>query len=133
MWHLTDNIVQGPTSDSSNNGVIWASVVRSVFADFFLFSMFFVPWNWSVRHFRAHWHNFILNAYRHRALHVLNKMENEKPDESDRQELRKFTALLLLFTGDTAYLEHEEGKTLAEKLIKFEDLLRDLISGTKKP
>ncbi len=106
-------------------------IVAQLLKEFLVLSFFFVVWNWSVRHFRAHWHHFIEIAYRTRALDVLRRMQLEGESEPDRQELRRIEATLLLLYGETAYLESEPKATL-EKIFDLEEQAREEFSGTKR-
>jgi len=61
---------------------------------------------------------------------VLEMMANQ--DEADRLEMRKMSSILLLLYGDTAYLERERERTLLEKLVDMEEVVREKVSGTKR-
>lgn len=118
---------------SSNEYQIAAQLLSELFSEFLVFSVFYIVWNWSVRHFRAHWHNFIELAYRSRALDILKILEDMAAPGPDRTEFCKIAAELLLRYGDSAYLESEHDKTLAEKMVNLKDKAGEKFSGTTPP
>ena len=114
---------------NKNTAFLTNDFITQLLLEFLGFSFFLVVWNWSVRHFRAHWHNFIELAYRSRALDILRIMADEGGPE--RSEIRRIAAELLARYGATAYLESEHETTLAEKMVHLKDKAGEAISGTK--
>lgn len=94
-WVSWGLVVNGFIADSYDKSPSWSVVVNDLIENFFVFSLFYLAWNWSVRHFRAHWHNFILNAYRYRSLGVLCSMikDVEKVTPKDKRQLRELRKL----------------------------------------
>jgi membrane protein implicated in regulation of membrane protease activity len=119
-------------ADVSSGSNEYLSFAKEVITELFIFSLFYLAWNWSVRHFRAHWHNFILNAYRYRALSVLRLMRNEQGEsETGKDEIRRLSGLLLLMTEPSAYLDNERETTLLERIIKLDDWVKKVLTGAK--
>ncbi len=114
----------------------WKTIVASTLPNLFIYSLFFVSWQWSSKHFRAHWHNFITNAYRHRGLEKfkeLEKMDNNSIDNSDKSAtiaaLRRLAGLLLLVPRESAYLSAEKEDTVTERMLRLEELIRETLIG----
>lgn len=118
----------------------WKEIVASTLPNLFIYSLFFVSWQWSSRHFRAHWHNFITNAYRHRSLVKFQALENfENPEieiEIENKDksatiaaLRRLAGLLLLVPRESAYLSLEKEDTVTERMLRMEELIRETLIG----
>jgi hypothetical protein len=103
----------------------------------------------STRHFRAHWHNFIVNSYRHRALWRYEEIERklielasgvgaplDNPAVQDTVksvrekvadtllELHRLSGILLLFPGDSSYLDAGKDEKASEEFVKLEEIVR---------
>ena len=105
---------------------VWAKTAGEFVSDLFMFSLFYLGWNWSVRHFRAHWHNFILNAYRYRALWVLRQMGG---DYNQKGAVTRMSGLLLLLSEDSAYLDKEQPSSGLQKVMKLDDWMKKQLTG----
>lgn len=121
--------------DGNNGNIIWSETLKQVFPNIFIYSLFFVAWHWSARHYRAHWHNYVLNAFRHRALNKIASLEERVDALSGSKrddivsDLRVLSALLLLLPTRSAYTETEDaGETGAERIVKIEEMLREIIN-----
>lgn len=129
----------------------WAFWASAIIPNLFVYALFFLAWHWSARHFRAHWHNFILNAYRHRALWRYEEIQRKllslaagidmgsgeeyaglKPTvEAIRNnvsdtllELYRLSGVLLLLPGQSSYLEAGSDERATEQLVKLEEIVK---------
>lgn len=111
----------------------WWVFMFNLLPHLFLYSLFFVSWRWAVAHFRAHWHDRVLNQYRYEALHALNKIRNlEINSEHSKDQAALLAAVFLLAPPDMPYLETEKTSTSAERILKIEELVRELITHREK-
>jgi hypothetical protein len=137
---------------SSAREITWAFAAKAIIPNLFAYTLFFIAWTWSARHFRAHWHNFIVNSYRHRALWRYEEIERKlvelasgvgAPDIPGVQqtvkavqdkvadtllEMVRLSGVLLLLPGDSSYLDAGKDEKLAEQLVKFEEVVRSTAS-----
>lgn len=118
-----------PFLEGSSKITEWEDVASTFIEELFRFSMFYIAWNWAVRHFRAHWHNFILNAYRYRALRVLRNIKGE--DKRTAPEIRKLIGLLLLMTESSAYLDTGQEPSMVERISSLDELTKKLVTGAE--
>lgn len=139
----------------------WSIAILKLAPNVFVYTLFFIAWRWSARHFRAHWHNFISNAYRHRALWRYEEIQRKlielsadvgfdatKPTSSDPYmrdisskireqaaatilELYRQSGVLLLLPGDSSYLESGQDERTGEQIVRIEEIIRS--SLTKGP
>lgn len=143
-----------PKDGSGARGwVFWAS---AIIPNVFVYALFFIAWHWSARHFRAHWHNFILNAYRHRALWRYEEIQRKllslaagidmasgegysgleptvgKIWENVAEtllELYRLSGVLLLLPGQSSYLEAGSDERATEQLVKLEEIVKSVTTG----
>lgn len=134
IFHVSSHICPWIDFDTDPS---WNKIVSSLLPNIFIYSLFFAAWHWSSRHYRAHWHNFILNAYRHRALVKFAELEQagnlpigDQAQAAIAGEIRKLSGILLLIPGDSAYIDKEKEDTGAERIIKTEEIIREVF--TKK-
>ncbi|MDZ3837982.1 MAG: hypothetical protein U0S49_11470 [Rhodospirillales bacterium] len=127
----------------------WFVAAKIIIPNVFAYALFFIAWNWSSRHFRSHWHNFIVNSYRHRALWRYEEIErklieiasgvgapenNRAVEETVKKvrdkvadtlmELHRLSGILLLFPGDSSYSDAGSDEKAAEELVKLEEVVR---------
>ncbi len=138
----------GATGQSSD----WAFWANAIIPNIFVYALFFLAWHWSARHFRAHWHNFIVNAYRHRALWRYEEIERklielaggiDMPEgeglratiEDIRRgvggtirELFRLSGVLLLLPGQSSYLEAGQDEHSTEEIVKLEEIVKSAMS-----
>lgn len=138
--------------------VSWAFAAKAIIPNVFVYALFFVAWNWSARHFRAHWHNFILNSYRHRALWRYEEIErklvevasgvgacDEIPSIKDTVkaiqekvadtilEMYRLSGILLLLPGESSYLDAGKDEKMTEEFVKLEEIVKSAASRTSRP
>ena len=127
----------------------WFVAAKVIIPNVFVYALFFIAWNWSARHFRAHWHNVIVNSYRHRALWRYEEIERKlielasgigpPPGHSAVQdtvksvrekvadtllELHRLSGIFLLFPGDLSYLDAGKDEKASEEFVKLEEIVR---------
>lgn len=116
-------------------GSAWAEVVKHILPNIFLYSIFFVGWGWTLRNYRAHWHNFVTNEHRHASLRAIDRIrEGASKEVGEQLELQ--AAIVVMVPTESAYLEGEGDKevTAGERLLKLEEAIRGLVAnGTTKP
>jgi hypothetical protein len=136
----------------------WFVAAKVIIPNVFAYALFFIAWNWSARHFRSHWHNFIVNSYRHRALWRYEEIErklveiaggvgapqhNPAMDDTVKKirekvadtlmELHRLSGILLLFPGDSSYSDAGSDEKAAEGLVKLEEVVRSATGGAIRP
>jgi hypothetical protein len=136
----------------------WFVAAKVIIPNIFAYALFFIAWHWSARHFRSHWHNFIVNSYRHRALWRYEEIERKlveiaggvgapqhNPAMEDTvkkirekvadtlMELHRLSGILLLFPGDSSYSDAGRDEKAAEGLVKLEEVVRSATGGTIRP
>ena len=105
----------------------------------FIYILFGVAWYWASKHYKSHWHNFVINAYRHRALYRFKELRDDvlklksnctvecditKANET-LLELYRLSGVLLLIPGDSSYLD----KLGSEEMTKSFLQMQELVSG----
>ena len=103
----------------------------------FIYLLFGVVWYWASKHYRSHWHNFVINAYRHRALYRFEKLRKniqtqinsdtsfprEKANETIL-ELYRLSGVLLLIPGDSSYLEKVGSEEVSKAILQMEEITK---------
>jgi len=126
----------------------WSTVVHDLISaqtpSGFIYLLFGVAWYWSSKHYRSHWHNFVVNAYRHRALYRLEKLRNDirkseskflpnhKADETIL-ELYRLSGVLLLIPGDSSYLDKIGNEEITKTLLQMEEITKAFTNKTANP
>jgi len=121
----------------------------------FVYLLFVASWFWAAKHYRSHWHNFVINAYRHRALYRIEQLQEDIRERvarggvvcdmsSDRLtvklpvqekaedtllDLYRISGILLLVPGDSSYLDSVAKEDVSTEISKLEDISKTL---TKK-
>jgi len=71
------NIYHAPST--GNAQMNWPSTIYAIIREqapsSFIYLLFGVSWYWASKHYRSHWHNFVINAYRHRALYRFERLQ----------------------------------------------------------
>jgi hypothetical protein len=127
----------------------WPQAWITLAPNAFVYALFIVIWQWSSRHYRSHWHNFVMNAYRHRALYRFENLRDQiktsffqdkkspsaesplkyvsKDHAADTiLELYRLSGILLLIPGESAYLDKKGGDDITDKIIKYEEITKPL-------
>ena len=129
LWQLgkTDNNVEG------NNENVWSDLVHFI-PNLFLYSLFFVGYTWSLKNYKAHWHNFVTNEHRYASLIAIKQIREGNSESEIKNQLDMQSAVVVLLPSETAYLENEgEGEiTAAERLLKIEEAIRELATQGRK-
>lgn len=125
---LAKNIVEKAVANKPvADKVEWTALAEKLLPNIFIYSLFFAAWKWSSTHFRAHWHDFTTNAYRHRALVKFGQLE-KLDDEVHFGDIRRLSGMLLLLLSDSAYTEESNEITGTERIIKLEEMIRELFT-----
>jgi hypothetical protein len=107
--------------------------------------LFGVSWYWASKHYRSHWHNFVINAYRHRALYRFDRLRKDiincksygydkAKAEETILELYRLSGVLLLIPGDSSYLDRVGSEEIAKSLLQIQELIKAFTVPTaKKP
>jgi hypothetical protein len=107
----------------------------SFLSKLFIYSLFFACWIWSVKNYKAHWHAYVSNEYRYTAFHHLNKIDNDMDHWTDRkvrEEIILKEANLLGSIPLSPYLDKEREETAAQKIIKIEEMLQELLTKSHR-
>ncbi|NBC33064.1 MAG: hypothetical protein GVY13_10350 [Alphaproteobacteria bacterium] len=102
----------------------------------FIYSLFFTAWTWAIRNYRRHWHNFVVHENKSRSLLAFKEIVDNSGDpmpEAFRERAMELACLIVLSPNTSGYVpeEHEE-QTGAERLVKMEEMVRDLITRRSK-
>jgi hypothetical protein len=102
----------------------------------FIYMLFGIAWYWASKHYRSHWHNFVVNAYRHRALYRFNKLRSEiiesKHWDSNEAKLKanetvlelyRLSGVLLLIPGESSYLDKVGSEEITKSLLQIHELV----------
>jgi hypothetical protein len=117
----------------------WQYVIYSIIStqapNSFIYLLFGVVWYWASKHYRSHWHNFVIKAYRHRALHrfetLREDIQTQIEDDSSFPkikaeetilELYRLSGVLLLIPGDSSYLDKVGGDELSKAILQMEEI-----------
>lgn len=118
----------------------WPRVIYELFTIHlhhgFVFALFGFAWYWASKHYRSHWHNYVVNAYRHRALQRFQVLRDEiwkdivdvtyieQRDKAEQTilELYRLSGVLLLVPGDSSYLEKAGSSEVSAKLLEMEEV-----------
>lgn len=110
-----------------------------------VYLLFCASWYWAAKHYRSHWHNFVTNAYRHRALFRIEQLQRRiqgsieiersidgsadcKKAQETILELYRLSGILLLVPGDSSYLDKVAHEEVSKVTLELER-----VSGAFKP
>jgi hypothetical protein len=122
----------------------WEEVVNMLAPNIFVYFLFGVAWNWASKHYRSHWHNFVVNAYKYRALRVLKIIREEimsnfttgdyrAPKVEDTiLELYRISGILLLIQSESSYLDNVASDEISKTVHQLDELARTLIHPGKR-
>jgi hypothetical protein len=141
--HSADNLSKGCTPEGTKcliSGWQYAYTLISTQApNGFIYLLFGVVWYWASKHYRSHWHNFVINAYRHRALWRFQGLQKNIRKAMNKQgissnfkenaeqtilELYRLSGILLLIPGDSSYLEKVGGDELSKAILQMEEIAK---------
>ena len=117
-----------------NHQVGWGEYLVHFIPNLFLYSIFFVGYMWSLKNYKAHWHNFVTNEHRYASLVAIKKIREENEGNTEiLKQLDMQSAVVVLIPSETAYLEDEGEReiTAAERLLKIEEAIRELVTQGK--
>jgi len=116
------------------------SIVSKQMHHAIVYLLFGASWYWAARHYRSHWHNFVINAYRHRALYRIQELQKAIQEQLDKPrgitdidfpeskavetqlELSRLSAILLLLPGDSSYLDEARSSEVSKVLLEMEEV-----------
>jgi predicted RNase H-like HicB family nuclease len=142
-----------PPADQTLPPETWPGVLHEIVKtqapNGFIYVLFGVSWYWASKHYRSHWHNFVINAYRHRALYRFESLRKKIIDDCDVLkiwkddykakakaqetilELYRLSGALLLIPGDSSYLDKVGGEELAKSLVQISEVVNALPAANK--
>ncbi|MCK9622685.1 MAG: hypothetical protein M0R47_19390 [Methylobacter sp.] len=144
--HICPTEQLGEIKNNTNLVVSILEIINYIIPNVFVYSIFIFIWLWASKHQKAHWHNFVVNAYRHRALCRLKEFRNDVKDdvidkltENDSQVTRDLawktildmyreSGLLLITPRDSAYLDTGQSEDIPRKLAELEDVMKSFTS-----
>lgn len=125
-------------TQSAKDNLEWPTAIYNIIStqapSGFIYLLFGVAWFWASKHYKSHWHNFVVNAYRHRALHrfaelqkdIDDRIAEEQYNNPDRAhetilELYRLSGVLLLIPGDSSYLDKIGTDEISKSLLQLEE------------
>ncbi len=121
--------------------VDWPHVVYNIIntqaPSSFIYLLFGFAWYWASKHYRSHWHNFVVNAYRHRALYRFTELRkniaSNIDDISDANKIRaeqtilelyRLSGILLLIPGDSSYMDKVGSGEISKAILQLEEIAK---------
>lgn len=114
------------------NGVGPWDVIYTSLPNLFIYSLFFVVWAWSIKHHRAHWHEFVINQYKYTALMSLKDLANQSSIPQAKDKVILVSAAALMLPPESPYVEKETSVTGTERLVRLEEWIRELLVQKEK-
>ena len=117
----------------------WSSTIYTIIREqapsSFIYLLFGVSWYWASKHYRSHWHNFVINAYRHRALYRFEQLRDDIQKKMDEKkytskaeetilELFRLSGILLLIPGDSSYLDKVGSEEISKAILQMEEVAK---------
>jgi len=125
------------------------NIIKEQAPSSFIYLLFGVAWYWASKHYRSHWHNFVINAYRHRALYRFKELRDNIWEEKNNNnyssdtsivkveqtilELYRLSGVLLLIPGDSSYLDKAGSEEVSKAILQMEELAKAFTGQTAKP
>ena len=143
------NVYHKPITVCTDFNSAWCAISNIISAhapSSFIYLLFGVAWYWASKQYRSHWHNFVINAYRHRALYRFEQLRDEIQDnindygslESKSKakdtilELYRLSGVLLLIPGDSSYLEKAASEDVSKAILQMEEIAKAFTGSTAK-